>query len=148
MIPSILLILSKNLFHETTNPMKYRNSYDKIVICVSAIGVLHFTISLLIWGFGLFAACKLAKDGNMDWKCFIHAIPAVLLFLFFMVSFILACRGFRKSLYVLIVSISLTIISFSYDAINRNYQLHAESMTGKNQGGTFKYCTWWWYSHY
>jgi hypothetical protein len=54
----------------------------------------------------------------------------------------------RFSFYLLLLSIILSISSFSYDAINRNYQMHMESMTGNNYGGTFKYCTWWWYTHY
>jgi hypothetical protein len=83
-----------------------------------------------------------------EWGVFRHAIPAIILFLFFIATLILAYKGFRFSFHVLLLSIILSIISFSYDAINRNWQMHMENMTGENHGGTFKYFTWWWYSHY
>jgi hypothetical protein len=122
--------------------------HRKWILIASTVGVIHFAISLFIWSFYFYGAYRFSKDGSQKWSVFLYAIPAIILFLLFTATLILAYKGLRFSLYVLLLSIILSITSFSYDAINRNYQMHMESMTGKNQGGTFKYFTWWWYSHY
>ena len=99
-----------------------------------------------------FVALKLSQDAPQNapqnWNEFLNAIPAIVLFLLFITAFIFAFRELKSSVYVLILAIFLGITSFTYDASTRNYQMHVESMTGQNQGGTFKYFTWWWYSHY
>jgi hypothetical protein len=101
---------------------------------------------------GFFVAFKLSQDApqnaSQNWNEFLYAIPAVSLFIFFIIAFVLTLRKSKYSLYILLLSLILAIASFTYDASNRNYQMHMESMTGNNQGGTFKYFTWWWYSHY
>jgi hypothetical protein len=118
------------------------------VLVVSIIGMIHFFISLLSWGMLFWVACKLSKNGSVECKTFIYSIPAVILFILFIGAFILARRESRFTLQILILAVILLIGAFVYDAVNRNYQFHAENMAGDNHGGTFKYCTWWWYTHY
>ena len=120
----------------------------KYLLIASAIGVAHFAVSLLLWGIALFVAHKQSQNSPQNWNEFLKAIPALMLFLLFITAFICIRRGVKASVCIFITSLVLTIGAFTYDISNRNYQMHVENMSGDNQGGTFKYFTWWWYNHY
>jgi ABC-type proline/glycine betaine transport system permease subunit len=124
----------------------------KFLLISSAIGAVHFAVSLSLWGMSFFIACKISQDAtrnsSQNWNEFLNAIPAVVLFLLFIMAFIFGFRGLKSSACVLVLAVLLAVASFTYDVSTRNYQMHVESLTGDNQGGTFKYFTWWWYSHY
>ena len=119
-----------------------------ILIVVSGLGVLHFTLSLLAWGGIFLVAVHESRHGAVNWHSFLSGLPAVLLFGLFLAALLSAFRSTRRSCVLVLVALGLFCMAFAYDAATRNWQLHVETHSGPGSGPTFRYCTWWWYRHY
>ena len=119
------------------------NRWRVVVLALSVIGIAHFAISLLIWG--LYLSLSTVAAGKVFYVV-VNLVMVVSFILLFSSSAILAWKRFRISAFVFLVSIILSSVLFVYDSTTKNWQLHVEQV-GSSFVGSFRYFTWWWYSH-
>src|SRR5688572_2822774 len=79
------------------------------------------------------------------WPIVLGSLPALLLLLWFGMTWLAALRRRRIAGWLLSLGIVASACVFVYDASTRNYQLHSENFRG-GSSHTFLYNTWWWYN--
>ena len=111
---------------------------------VAAGGAGHFLVSIGWWGWVVvsFASSPSGLAG-IDWSGLRFALPAVLLFLVFLIAMILAWRRRAAAIVLLALAIPMATMSFIFDIGRGNYQIQVMTET---QGCMHFYFTWWWYS--
>ena len=102
----------------------------KILFCVSLIGVGHFALSMLGW-VTMFAFTLVAwyKGDEIYWSVFLPATIAFVLFVFFIISCVMAWKSKRATVLLVLISLCATAICFAYETKNEKWQI--QMMTSK-----------------
>lgn len=111
-------------------------------LVLAVVAALHFALSSLLWSFLLLAAVR--QDWDLP-RVLLGATPAFLLLGWFAFVSLAALRRLRVAAALLVAGLVAGGAVFAYDAVTRNYQMHAENYHGRGGGKTFHYSTWWWY---
>jgi len=112
-----------------------------VTINLAAAGSLHFLVSTAFWG--RMVAIVFAEPGGrqiLDWSGLSLALPAVLLFMLFLVALVMACRRRRMAVTLDAFAMTAAFCLLSYDTGHNRYQM--QIMTTK-EGCIHLYFTWW-----
>ncbi len=87
----------------------------------------------------------LAGSGAAKAYLLLGSLPAFLLLFWFAMTSLMALRRLRMSAWLFALGFVASAAIFTYDAVARNYQLHAENYHATGHQKTFHYATWWCY---
>ena len=110
------------------------------VVIASAIGIVHFVLSLRLW----WSVLRIGLDstGPVRWGGYAYGIPAVVLLVVFIAAFGFALNRKRVSAVLLLLGTILSAACFILDTRGFHYQIQALTI---DRGCEHLYCTWWWY---
>ena len=120
-----------------------------VVLGLSLIFVLHFSVSLLLWLGYVWHVSR--TNGQLNWPYLLHCVPAVILFSISLAAFILVLLKKRKAGLLLLIAVVLSVCCFIYETHYDKwcYTVSPIALDGVEpyQGLGFRYIfvNWWWY---
>jgi hypothetical protein len=118
----------------------FKSKYEKMIAMVLALlGLAHFSLSMLFW----VQAIATGAFGQRTWLG--QAAPAFLFFAIFLAALLLARKGFRVTLLILLTSYVIAAAWCAYDLSQHHFQLRAWR-SDKSYFTT--YLTWWWHEDF
>ena len=117
--------------------------------------ILHFAFSILVWCHsGLYLKHLRFREYPIDWVMFLHAIPAVVLFIASIAALIFAHKQrIRKSIITLGLILVISLLCFFIETTNNLFQaFYPTSVIGDTYsiisiGERYEYWNWWWYKN-
>jgi len=113
-----------------------------VTLSLAVLAVLHFLLSAFIWATLVYAGIR------QKWELqpvILGSLPAFVLLFWFAMAALAALRRLRMSAWLFAMGFIVSAAIFTYDAVTRNYQLHAENYHATGHQKAFEYATWWWY---
>jgi hypothetical protein len=119
---------------------RFKSKTERLIAMgLALIGLAHFSLSMVFW------VQAIAADafGQRPWVA--QAVPAFLFFAIFLLALLLARKGLRVTLPILVATYVIAGVYCTYDLSHHHYQLRA-SRGEKSYFTT--YLTWWWHEDF
>lgn len=139
--------------------LKLNDKYKKTpfsVLTISFLGVIHFMISIIYGGYILwlymFNYESASKNSNYHGIRFFSMIPALVIFIFFIVAFKMALKKKKLSSIIMALCLIASMGLFVIETKCGLYQLRTPIMHINDKyynitiGEKHLYTNWWWYS--